>query len=398
MQLDFNRKEFAGSLGDLGTLLPIAFGMVLLNGVDGTAVFTTIGAYYILSGMYFGITVPVQPMKVIGAYAISRSLTPAQISGAGLLMGIILCLLSVTGAMERVQKIVPKSAVRGVQLSTGVILITKGLGFITGKTETQYLPSSEKLASFSAYLDPSTLNLLLGILAIVVIFMLLENKVAPAALVVIAGGAIVGWLLGLGQNISEVSLGFHYPQILPFGMPTTDDFIFALLVLALPQLPMTVGNAVIAQSDLTKEYFGDELAKRSSPRALGLSMGMANIVVSFLGGMPLCHGAGGLAAHYRFGSRTAGSNLMIGGIFLIAGILIGQQAIDIFAVVPISILGALLCFAGGQLSMMILDMKERSDLFVVISMLCVAIVSNLAIGFGIGIVFAYLFKHTKLAV
>jgi SulP family sulfate permease len=114
--------------------------------------------------------------------------------------------------------------------------------------------------------------------------------------------------------------------------------------------------------------------------------------------MPLCHGAGGLAAHYRFGARTAGSNLMIGALFLLVGVLVGDEAVAVFSVLPFSVLGALLCFAGTQLAMMILDVKERADLFVVVTMLAVSLVSNLGIGFGVGIVAAVLFRYTKMKV
>ena len=69
----FNRLELAGSLGDLGTLLPLAIGLILINKLDPTGVFWAVGLFFILSGIYFGVTVPVQPMKVISASAIATS-------------------------------------------------------------------------------------------------------------------------------------------------------------------------------------------------------------------------------------------------------------------------------------------------------------------------------------
>jgi SulP family sulfate permease len=161
---------------------------------------------------------------------------------------------------------------------------------------------------------------------------------------------------------------------------------------------MTIGNAVVAQADLTREYFGDAHAERSSPRALAISMGLANMAASLFGCIPLCHGAGGLAAHYRFGARTAGSNLMVGAAFLAVGLLLGDTAVALLSLLPFSVLGALLCFAGAQLAMTILDVKARSDLFVVISMLAVALVSNLGLGFGVGIAVAYLFRVTRISI
>jgi sulfate permease, SulP family len=124
----FNRLEVAGSLGDLGTLLPIAIAMVVLNGLNPMGVFFSIGVYYIISGLYFGITVPVQPMKVIGAYAIATAMAPEQILASCLLMGILLLVVGLTGAIDLIAKITPKPVIRGVQLSTGVLLMSGASG------------------------------------------------------------------------------------------------------------------------------------------------------------------------------------------------------------------------------------------------------------------------------
>jgi SulP family sulfate permease len=127
-------------------------------------------------------------------------------------------------------------------------------------------------------------------------------------------------------------------------------------------------------------------------------MALANFFSFLVGGMPLCHGAGGLAAHYRFGARTAGSNLMIGAIFVALAILFGIHALAVIYLVPISILGVLLLFAGGQLALTINDLTERKDLFVVLVMLGITLASNLAYGFVIGIVIVYALKSHKLSV
>ncbi|HPI98393.1 MAG TPA: putative sulfate/molybdate transporter, partial [Synergistales bacterium] len=78
----FDRMELAGSMGDLGTLLPLAIGMILINGLDPVGVLLGVGLAYILSGSYFRITCPVEPMKVIGAYAVATGVTAAQIQAS----------------------------------------------------------------------------------------------------------------------------------------------------------------------------------------------------------------------------------------------------------------------------------------------------------------------------
>jgi SulP family sulfate permease len=158
-----------------------------------------------------------------------------------------------------------------------------------------------------------------------------------------------------------------------------------------------VGNAVIANADLSKQYFGED-SKKVTYRALCISMGLANFLSFLVGGMPLCHGAGGLAAHYRFGARTAGSNLMIGLVFFGLAVFLGIHALPIVYLVPMSVLGVLLVFAGSQLALTIIDMKERKDLFVALVMLGITLASNLAVGFVVGIAIAYALKSEKLAV
>ena len=392
----FNLREIAGSLGDLGTLLPIAMGLILINGMEATAILTTVGVFYILSGIYFRVTVPVQPMKVIGAYAIAQSLDPAQISTSGLWVGAILLVLAVTGTITLIGRLVRRATVRGVQLTTGILLLTEGVRFILGGTALQSKHgAAEPFLSISS-IGPLPIGILLGLVSIVLILMLIENRRAPAAIVVIAFGVTAGLLLGSYSGFSGFKAGFHLPGLLPYGLLDSTGLVLVVMILALPQLPMTVGNAVIAQNDLTREYFGDRAAKRSSFRALAVSMGLANLATWALGGMPLCHGAGGLAAHYRFGSRTLVSNLVIGSLFLAAGILFGSGAVGILSLIPFSVLGALLIFAGAQLALMILDVKERNDLFVCLTMLGISLATYLAAGFVTGIALSYLFKHTRL--
>jgi len=123
--LRFNRMELAGALGDLGTILPLGIGMIVINGIDPLALFACVGVYYLFSGVYFGVTMPVEPMKVIGAYAIATGIAAPQIFAASLINGLFLLVVGVTGAMTLIGKYTPKPVIRGVQLSTGVLLVSK---------------------------------------------------------------------------------------------------------------------------------------------------------------------------------------------------------------------------------------------------------------------------------
>ena len=395
----FNRMELAGSLGDLGTLLPIAIAMVLVNGLDPVGLFFSIGLFYIVAGVYFETTVPVQPMKVIGAYAIGTSLSASEIMASTLLMGILLLIVGGSGAIETVRKYTPKVVIRGVQLATGTLLISGGIRFIMGSSKFQILQQAAEPYLAIQSLGPIPIGIIIGLIGGIVTLLLLDNKRFPAGLVVVAGGLLMGFILGARMGIGETEslFGFHLPHLFPLPFPGKVDFSFALIGLVLPQLPMTLGNAVMAYTDLSKDYFGEK-ASRLSNRMVCISMGLANMMSFCLGGMPLCHGAGGLAAHYRFGARTAGSNVMIGLIFLLLTVFFGENIINFFNLMPMAVLGILLVFAGAQLALSIMDLNTRKEFFVVIIMLGITLASNLAVGFLVGIILAQLLKSEKLTV
>jgi len=393
----FDRLEFAGSLGDLGTLLPLSIGMILINGLSPSGLFFAVGLYYIASGIYFRVTVPVQPMKVIGAYAIATGIDASQILASGLLIGLFLFLIGVTGAITLIGRYTPKSVVTGVQLSTGVLLMAEGVKFMIGTSKFQILRQAAEPYLAFQNLGPVPIGIIIGVIGGISTFVLLENRRLPAGVLVVLGGIVVGLVLGTHDGLDKLRIGINLPEILPFGLPSGADFALALLILSLPQIPMTLGNAVIAYADLSGEYF-EKASKRVSYRSACISMAIANLLSFLVGGMPLCHGAGGLAAHCRFGARTAGSNLMIGLIFVALAILLGVHALSVLYLLPMSILGVLLLFAGGELSLSVIDMKERKDLFVSLMILGITLASNLAVGFILGIGVAYAFKSDKLTI
>ncbi len=396
-RISFNRMELAGSLGDLGTLLPIAIAMVLFNGLDPLGLFLSIGIFYVAAGLYFGIPVPVQPMKVIGAYAIATALSAEQIAASTLLMGAILLLIGLTGMIEVIRKITPQAVIRGVQLATGALLIYSGIQFVIGTSRLQAMHNAVEPYLMIQAIGPVPIGMVIGTVTGIVTLLLLSNKKAPAALVVILGGLLLGLLVGRPMQVASWDFGLHRPQLLPFGFPTTVDFTFALFALVLPQLPMTLGNAVLAYTDLSRQYFAERSTKLTNIKAC-VSMALANFCSFTLGGMPLCHGAGGLAAHYRFGARTAGSNLIIGGLFAALAIFLGSHIINVLNLLPLSILGVLLVFAGLELTMTIRDLESRKDYFVATLMLGVTLAANLAAGFIIGIIVAWLLRWKKLSI
>ncbi len=350
--------EFAGSLGDLGTLLPLAIGMILINKLDPLGLFLGVGLYYLCSGIYFGVTAPVEPMKVIGGYAIATGISAAQIQASSMLIGIMLLIIGGTGAITLIGRYIPKPVIRGVQLSTGLLLVSQGVKLMLGDTKFQQMLNAAEPYLSVQVLGLVPIGIVIGVALAVLTLVLLENKKLPAALVVVGIGLLIGLVLGTHDGLDRVRVACNLPRLFPFGIPSAADFTIALLVLALPQIPMTLGNAVMANADLSQEYFG-EASKRVTYRGLCLSMAFANIMSFLLGGMPMCHGAGGLASRYRFGARTAGSNIIIGVIFVFLAISLGCGILSVVYLLPMSALGVLLIFAGSQLALTLLDMKNK---------------------------------------
>ncbi len=386
---EFGRMEFAGSLGDLGTLIPLSIALIVINGLNATAVFLMVGLFYIGAGLYYKLPIPVQPLKVVSAIAIASQMDAATIAASGYLMGVILLFIATTGIVDSLARLFTKPIVRGIQLGLGFILISKGMAFI-GKDELLI-----NGAKGSAVIWNVSQNTLVGVLGVLLVILLLTNKRLPAAIAVILFGLVVSALSGAVGGVS-FSIGF---EPISLFLPDQAVLLNALVLLVIPQIPLTVGNAIMGTADTARSLFGEEKAKRSTFRSLGTSMGLANIGTGAVMGMPLCHGAGGLAAHYRFGARTGGSSLMIGAIFVVIAVVFGKMAISLLSLIPNSILGVLLLFAGLELAMLIRDITEKKDFFVAFFIAGIALATtNMGIAFIAGMILLYIIDLAKVEI
>ncbi|MCP4023470.1 MAG: hypothetical protein GY729_16615 [Desulfobacteraceae bacterium] len=237
---EFNRRELAGSFGDLGTLLPIGIGMILVNGLSASGIFFSVGLFYILTGVYYKITVPVQPMKVIGAYAIATAMSTEQVLASCALMGIIMLVIGISGVIDTIGKYTPKPVIRGIQLSAGILLMVQGFKLMMGSSTLQQAHNlAEPYLKIQA-VGPIPIGVVLGFAAAFLTLFFLDNKKMPAGLIVVIIGVVVGLCLGTKEGMDKLRLGFYVPQIFGFQMPVKADFAFAFFALVLPQLPMTL--------------------------------------------------------------------------------------------------------------------------------------------------------------
>jgi MFS superfamily sulfate permease-like transporter len=362
----FNRHEIAGSLGDLGTFLPLLVGMAAQNGLDFAAALFFAGLFNVVTGLTFSIPMAVQPMKAIAAVALTEGLTAPQIVAAGAAVSLIILLLAVTGLIDWLHRVVPKSVVRGLQLAMGLSLLIKGIQMIAG---TNQWFAADSYAT--------------GILAALVVLSLFFSRRVPAALVLFGAGLLLALCTHPGLA-GSLGLSVALPAWRP---PAWEDFVTAFPRAALPQIPLTTLNSVIAVCALSADLFPD---RRAEPRKVAISVGMMNLVVCWFGGMPMCHGAGGLAGQYRFGARTNGSILFLGAMKMLLAVLFGASLMALCRAFPASILGVLLAFAGMELALAYRDQTSRTDAFSMLltAATCVAL-SNIAVGFLLGLVMAW---------
>ncbi|MFH1159118.1 MAG: molybdate transporter family protein [Pseudomonadota bacterium] len=371
----FNRNEIAGSLGDLGTFLPLLVGMASQNGLNFASALFFAGIFNIVTGLTFAIPMAVQPMKAIAAIAIAEGLTVPQILAAGTAVSLIILILGVTDLITGLNRVIPKSVVRGLQLSLGLTFLMKGLQMVQ-KT--------------GAWLAPD--GYLTAILSTFVVLLLLFSRRIPAALVLFGAG--IGLSLWIKPDlIHAVVFGVTLPSWTP---PGWHDFVTALPKAVLPQIPLTTLNSVIAVCALSSDLFPD---RKVGPRKVAVSVGLMNLVACWFGGMPMCHGAGGLAGQYRFGARTNGSILFLGAVKILLAVFIGGSLMAFCAVFPNSILGVMLAFSGMELALVCRDQTGKTDAFSMIltAGACLAL-NNIAIGFVLGLILTWCIKFRAFRV
>ena len=339
---DYNKMEFAGAFGDLGTLIPFVVGYITLNKMDPLGILVAFGLFKIFVGLYFRTPVPIQPMKAIGGMAIAHAgtITPGMIWGSGIFTGLFWLLMGITGAITWIEKVTTKPVVRGIMLGLGLSFILEGLGMMKAQP-------------------------LLAIGGIVLTLLLLKSQRLPAMLALLGYGIVFSFIQKpeLIEEFSHLSLRFRLPE-LAFGRISWKELLSGFVILGLPQAPLTLGNAIIGTVAENNQYFPD---RKVTAKTITIDHGVMNLISTFIGGVPMCHGAGGMAGHIRFGARTGGALVILGVIVLLTGLFLSDSVALLFQVFPRPILGVILFFAGVELALVIRDIKlQRQNLFVLV--------------------------------
>lgn len=340
-RIRIDRGELSGAFGDIGTDLPLLVGMILASGMHPASVLTVFGLAQVVSAIFYGMPMPVQPLKAVAALVIAGGITAPQIFGAGFSIGLVMLAMTATGLLDRLRTLVPKPVIRGIQLGLGFKLALLALS--------RYVPSD------------GVAGLVLAAVCAVVVILLLNNRYCPPALPVIGIGLIYALCFKAGAGAWQASFGFALPKLVSFS---ASDVLQGAIILALPQIPLSLGNSLFA----THQMAGDLFPKRNVKlRTIGYSYSIFNMVIPFFGGVPVCHGSGGMAGHYVFGGRTGGSVLLYGLMLLVLGTCFGNGFERVVHVFPLPVLGVILVTEGGMLMHFVRDViPNRFDLSVAV--------------------------------
>jgi hypothetical protein len=361
----FDRNELAGAFGDIGTDLPLLTGMILASGLDSASVFIVFGLMQVLTGILYGIPMPVQPLKAVAALVIAQKIGGPIIFGAGLSIGIVMLFLTVTGLTGWLAGIIPKSVVRGIQFGLGLTLCLLALkNYILG--------------------DGIRGDVLAGVSFVIVIW-LMGNRKYPASLFVIGLGVLYAMFFKLHPGDLARGCGFSAPQL---HVPSGNDVAQGFLLLALAQIPLSLANSIFATKQVAGDLFPE---KKITVRKIGLTYSLMNLTAPFFSAVPVCHGWGGMVGHYTFGARTGGSVVIYGSIYLIIGIFFSSGMGTVTQLFPLPVLGVILFFEGLALLRLIEDMAvSKTQLY--IALLVGVLAAGIQYGFVRFIPFT-LFSH-----
>ncbi|MDI6755495.1 MAG: putative sulfate/molybdate transporter [Thermodesulfobacteriota bacterium] len=370
---EYNRTELAGAFGDLGTFIPFVAAYITLNKMDPLGILLSFGIFKIFVGLHFKTPFPVQPMKAIGGMAIAHpeTITQGMIWGSGIFTGVFWLVLGLSGAVSWLHKITAKPIVRGIMLGLGLGFMLDGLGMM-------------KAQPFMA------------VAACALTFFLLSFEKVPAMLILLAFGIGTEVIFNptLSVELSRISVSLRIPEI-HLNRIGWQDFLAGALILGLPQAPLTLGNAIIATAEENNELFPDRPVK---VKTIALNHGLMNLLSASIGGIPLCHGAGGMAGHVRFGARTGGALVILGVIVLLLGLFFSDSISTILKVFPPSILGVILFFTGLELASIARDIgNQKSDVYVMLVTAGLAM-WNMGVAYFAGLILYYAIKKKILKV
>jgi MFS superfamily sulfate permease-like transporter len=370
----FDRMEWAGAFGDLGTLIPFIVAYIAVLKIAPFGILFSFGTALIACGLFYKTPFPVQPMKAIGAVATTQAaqtavITAAAVTYASLVTGLIWLVLGLTGAASRFAKLIPRTVTIGIVLGLGLGFMLDGIRMMS----TAWLVATVGLVGT---------------------LLLLTNRRIPAMFLLLVFGGVCGVVdsEAARQALAAIRIGFQVPTL---ALPRFRwyDLMTGTLFLSLPQIPLTLGNAVMAIREENNRLFPDRPVTEQS---VAISTGIVNVGSFLLGGVPMCHGAGGMAGHVAFGARTGGAPIILGTLLLILAFFFSSSIQTLFGVFPQAVLGVILFLTGAQLALGSCNFgSDKLDRFITLITAAFAM-WNVGLAFVVGLVLTYMNRRGLL--
>jgi MFS superfamily sulfate permease-like transporter len=364
----YDVREFAGAFGDVGTLIPFVVGYITVARMDPAGVLIAFGLFKIVAGVVYRTPVPIQPMKAIGTAAITQAglVTPGAVWASGLFTGVLWLTMGLSGAVSWIARITSRPVISGLVLGLGLGFLLEGM----------------KLAQD---------DLPLATVAIALTFALMSRERVPAMLVLLVFGIAVA-LARQPALLAELGHLSVRPRLPEFGLAQIGwpEAVTGIVVLGLPQAALTLGNAIVATVDENNQLFPD---RPLTVRKIAIDHGVMNLVGTALGGVPMCHGAGGMAGHVRFGARTGGALVILGILVLFAGLFLADSVETLFKLFPPALLGVILMFGGLELAAGVRAIgADKADRYVVLLTAGIAM-WNMGAGYLAGLLLWHAFQR-----
>jgi len=365
-RIKINRNELSGAFGDIGTDLPLIIGMLLATNLQISNTLIVYGILQIMTSLIYGIPMPVQPLKAVALIVITQNVSAEVIWGGGLAIGIIMLILTLTGLLVWLNRVIPKTVIRGIQLGLGLQLCLLAVK--------DYIPADK------------TTGYIFALIAFIIGLILIGNRKYPPAIFILGLGVLYMLLFHFGilANIS-----FSVPKL---SIPhlSYQNILAGLVLLAIPQIPLSLGNSIFATNQIASDLFPE---KKITVKKIGLTYSIMNLISPLLGGIPVCHGSGGIAGHYTFGGRTGGSTLIYGLFYLVLGIFFSGNSAETLMIFPKPILGVILLFEGFALILLVKDIIVDRNMFliaVIVAICAIGLPNGYLIGMIAGTTIFYL--------
>lgn len=363
----FDRHELAGAFGDIGTDLPLLVGVILAGGLDSASALIMFGLMQLLTALRYRMPMPVQPLKAMAAIVIAQKVSGEVLLGAGLAIGVVMLLLTSTGLIDLLARVVPKVVVRGIQFGLGLQLASIALtNYVRTEGAQGYVLAGAGFCLILAFMG---------------------NRRVPAALLVIGLGVVYACVFKVRVSTFAEGVGLRVPEL---HKPAWADVTKGFWLLALPQIPLSLGNSVLATRQVAEDLFPQ---RRLTVRSIAFTYSLMNIINPFFGGVPTCHGSGGMAGHYAFGARTGGSVILYGCLYLTLGLFFSGVFGDVVKIFPLPILGVLLLFEGLAMMLLVRDQtgsKVDLPLALLVGLMAFGLPNGYVVGLVVGTILAYL--------